>query len=361
MINTSRRSATPHSFNWREQVSNTGVKFAFRLFTSQYLKSLMDGNRKLRAFGTLEKFTMDICARFVFSIEYGVCAFFTFETYSTALNQARRLLARALALKQRRISSSSFAQHNCQHASGRIDATQALYGQQEERVVGLVDFLSDPSPMRSIIANSVVGRRICAILAVAEQDPISKASIKTSTLFPFYTVFSRVNRPDGRGRQFIGVINPAPVWAANCWLTSVNNNDKKQIISFLSKTLFRLNMSITAKIETTLAGGARLIPWANGADDQIFAKSSTKLGTDNSARRSALVDERRSSTTQKALITLSNGSFKCTKAKPNLHATHLIFFITFTLHLAIPLTIELTNKPTKYTNNAYKQTTCWNR
>ncbi|KAL1227758.1 Glyceraldehyde-3-phosphate dehydrogenase [Trichinella pseudospiralis] len=63
---------------------------------------------------------------------------------------------------------------------------------------------------------AVVGRRICAILAVAEQDPISKASIKTSTLFPFYTVFSRVNRPDGRGRQFIGVINPAPVWAANC-------------------------------------------------------------------------------------------------------------------------------------------------
>ncbi|KRY66638.1 hypothetical protein T4A_11212 [Trichinella pseudospiralis] len=305
------------------------------------------------SFGTLEKFTMDICARFVFSIEYGVCAFFTFEAYSTALNQARRLLARALALKQRRISSSSsFARHNCQHASGQIDATQALYGQQEERVVGLVDFLSDPSPMRSIIANSVVGRRICAILAVAEQDPISKASIKTSTLFPFYTVFSRVNRPDGRGRQFIGVINPAPVWAANCWPTSVNNNDKKQIISFLSKTLFRLNMSITAKIETTLAGGARLIPWANGADDQIFAKSSTKLGTDNFARRSAVL-QRKSKLKNRPLLIV------CTKAKPNLHATHLIFFITFTLHLAIPLTIELTNKPTEYTNNAYKQTTTW--
>ncbi|KRX24344.1 hypothetical protein T07_11291 [Trichinella nelsoni] len=242
-----------------------------------------------------------------------------------------RLLARALALKQRRISSSSFARHNCQHASGRIDATQALYGQQEERVVGLVDFLSDPSPMRSIIANSVVGRRICAILAVAEQDPISKASIKNSTLFPFYTVFSRVNRPDGRGRQFIGVINPAPVWAANvfsvskCWPTSVNNNDKKQIISFLSETLFRLNMSITAKIETTLAGGAQLIPWANGADDQIFAKSSTKLGTDNSARRSAVL-QRKSKRKNRPLVIV------CTKAKPCiLPATHLIFFITFTL------------------------------
>ncbi|OUC46444.1 hypothetical protein D917_07712, partial [Trichinella nativa] len=271
-----RRSATPHSFNWREQVSNTGVKFAFRLFTSQYLKSLIDENRELRALGTLEKFTMDICARFVFSIEYGVCVFFTFETYSTALNQARRLLARALALKQRRISSSSFARHNCQHASGRIDATQALYGQQEERVVGLVDFLSDPSPMRSIIANSVVGRRICAILAVAEQDPISKASIKNSTLFPFYTVFSRVNRPDGRGCQFIGVINPAPVWAAN-------------VLHYWR-----------------LAGGAQLIPWANGADDQIFAKSSTKLGTDNSARRSAVLQRKSKRKNRPLVIVVSS-------------------------------------------------------
>ncbi|KRX39288.1 hypothetical protein T03_16324 [Trichinella britovi] len=299
MINASRRSATPHSFNWREQVSNTGVKFAFRLFTSQYLKSLIDENRELRALGTLEKFTMDICARF-------------------------RLLARALALKQRRISSSSFARHNCQHASGRIDATQALYDQQEERVVGLVDFLSDPSPMRSIIANSVVGRRICAILAVAEQDPISKASIKNSTLFPFYTVFSRVNRPDGRGCQFIGVINPAPVWAANCWPTSVNNNDKKQIISFLSKTLFRLNMSITAKIETTLAGGAQLIPWANGADDQIFAKSSTKLGTDNSARRSAVL-QRKSKRKNRPLVIVLIGTGKSPDFRPAVHAIRQLY------------------------------------